>query len=162
MECIAQVVREISGLWASLLVESGQSGMDPLLCRKKVCYMKHLRVVLPVKILLALTASFLLWMGALFPVQAHSTLPQGTCTLAVHGVSLTITVKGANAELLCVLALHDPKIIKAAGPLGGLYETHRKPHGHLWCQRSFSGFTVTIRSIAPAIGKAACKGFMSA
>ncbi len=124
--------------------------------------MKHLRVVLPVKILLALTASFLLWMGALFPVQAHSTLPQGTCTLALHGISLTITVKGSNAEVLCQLALNDPKLTKAAEPLGGLYETHRKPHGRVWCKRSFSGYTVSIRSTVPAFGKAACKGFMSA
>jgi hypothetical protein len=124
--------------------------------------MKHLRVVLPLKILLAFTASFLLWMGALFPVQAQSTLPQGTCTLAVHGIALTITVNGANAELLCEAALHDPAVTKAAEPLGGYYETHRKPHGRVWCKRSFSGFTVTIRSSAPALGKLACKSFTSA
>jgi hypothetical protein len=124
--------------------------------------MKHLRVVLPLKIVLALTASFLLWMGALFPVQAHSTLPQGTCTLAVHGIALTITVKGSNAEVFCELALQDPQVTKAAQPLGGLYETHSKPHGKVWCKRSFSGVTVTIRSTVPAIGRAFCKGFTSA
>jgi hypothetical protein len=124
--------------------------------------MKHLRVVLSWKILLAFSTSFLLWIGLLLPVQAHSTVPRGACTLAIHGVSLTITVEGPNAELLCQLALQDPKITKAAAPLGGLYETHKKPHGHIWCKRSFSGFTVIIRSVASAIGKAACKSFTSA
>ena len=124
--------------------------------------MKHLRVVLALKILLALTASFLLWMGALLPVQAQSTLPEGSCTLAVQGIALTITVNGANAEMLCEAALHDPAVTKAAEPLGGYYETHRKPHGRVWCKRSFSGFTVTIRSSAPALGKLACKSFTSA
>ncbi len=114
------------------------------------------------KILLAFTVSFLLWMGALLPVQAHSTLPQGTCSLALHGIALTLTVKGSNAELLCELALHDPKVTQAAEPLGGFYETHRKPHGHVWCKRSISGFTFSIRSTVPAIGKAACKGLASA
>jgi len=124
--------------------------------------MKHLRVVLPLKIVLALTVSFLLWVGVLFPVQAHSTLPQGTCNLAVHGIAFTITVNGSNAELFCQLALNDPKITKAAEPLGGLYETHRKPHGRVWCQRSMSGFTVSIRSTVPALGKLFCKGFTGA
>ena len=124
--------------------------------------MKHLRVVLPVKILLAFTASFLLWMGALFPVQAHSTLPQDTCTLALHGISLTITVKGPNVGGFCEFALHDPKLIKDAKPLGGLYVTHRRPHGHVWCKRSLRGVTFSIRSTDPLIGMAACKGLMSA
>jgi len=136
--------------------------MDPLLCRKTVCYMKHLRVVLPLKIVLAFIASFLLWMGALFPVQAHSTLPQDTCNLAFHGVALTVTVKGSNAGLLCELALHDPKLIKDAKPLGGFYVTHRKQHGHVWCKRSINGFTLSVRSADPLFGIAACRGLESA
>lgn len=125
--------------------------------------MKHLRVVLGLlKILLVFTASFLLWMGALSPVQAQSLLPQETCILALHGISLTLTVVGPNAQLACDLALHNPKLIKDAKPLGGLYETHRKSHEPVWCKRSFTGFTATIRAGDPAIGKAACKGFTSA
>jgi hypothetical protein len=154
MECITQVVCKISGLSTSFLVESGQSGMDPLLRRKKVCDMKHLRVVLPVKILLAFVGSFLLWMGALFPVQAHSALPQGTCTLALHGYAVTVTVKGANAELVCQFALHDPKLVK-----DGFYETHRRVHGHVWCKHTFSEFTASVRSPDPFIGEAFCIGF---
>ncbi len=115
-----------------------------------------------VKILLVFTASFLLWMVAPFPVQAQSLLPQGTCILAVHGISLTITLRGPNAQRACDAVLHDPAVTKAFEALGGLHETHRKSHAPVWCKRPFTGFTATIRAGNPAIGKAACKGFMSA
>src|SRR2546425_6625063 len=131
--------------------------MDPLLCRKKVCYMKHLRVVLPLKIVLAFIASFLLWMGVLFPVQAHSTLPQDTCTLGLHAYPVTFTVNGSNAGGFCEFALHDPKLIK-----DGFYKTHRKLHGHVWCTRSISGYTFSIRSTNSLFGKVACMAFKSA
>ena len=125
--------------------------------------MKHLGVVFGLlKILLVFTASFLLWMGALFPVQAQSLLPQRTCIIAVHGVSLTMTVTGPNARRACDVVLHDPRVTIAFKPLGGLYERHRKSHESIWCKRSFAGFTVTIRAGVPAIGKAFCKGFTSA
>ena len=65
--------------------------------------MNYLKSVFPVKLLLALTASALLWMGAFSSVHAHTLLLAESCTLAIHGIPLTITISGPDAGVACEL-----------------------------------------------------------